>query len=188
MIASATLQRYLCGMRTRVVDGVDTLKALAHPLRITALAELRRTGPSTASELARALGESSGSLSYHLRQLERYGFVTDDVARDARERRWRATAQLTELPASLSNTAEGRAAMAVVRGVQQEHLARQLAALDTVESDEHPDLGHSDYLLRLDDDQLTELAGRLSEVVHEYLDHRGERLVALHVLALPGAP
>ena len=175
-------------MRSQRVDGLETLKALAHPVRVTALAELRRSGPSTASELARTLGESSGSLSYHLRQLERYGFVTDDVARDARERRWRATAQLTELPAALSRTDEGRSAMAVVRGVQQEHLARQLAALEATGAVEHADLGHSDYLLRLDDDQLTELVGRVTEVVHEYLDHRGGRLVALHLLALPGAP
>ncbi len=175
-------------MRARVVDGLETLKALAHPVRINALGELRRSGPSTASELARTLGESSGSLSYHLRQLERYGFVTDDVARDARERRWRATTQLTELPAALSETPEGRSAMSVVRGVQQEHLARQLAALEATSDVEHPDLGHSDYLLRLDDDQLTELVARLTDVVHEYLDHRGDRLVALHLLALPGAP
>lgn len=175
-------------MRARVVDGPETLKALAHPVRINALAELRRSGPATASELARTLGESSGSLSYHLRQLERYGFVTDDVARDARERRWRATTQLTELPSALSETPEGRSAMAVVRGVQQEYLARQLAALDATDGVEHPDLGHSDYLLRLDDDELTELVARLTGVVHEYLDHQGDRLVALHVLALPGAP
>ncbi len=175
-------------MRSQLVDSLETLRALAHPVRVTALAELRRSGPSTASELARTLGESSGSLSYHLRQLERYGFVTDDVARDARERRWRATAQLTELPADLSRTEEGRSAMAVVQGVQQEHLFRRLAALDAADTVEHPALGHSDYLLRLDDDQLTELVGRLTEVVHEYLDHRGERLVALHVLALPGEP
>lgn len=175
-------------MRTRTVEGLETLRALAHPVRINALGELRRSGPSTASELARTLGESSGSLSYHLRQLERYGFVTDDVARDARERRWRATAQLTELPSTLSETDEGRSAMAVVRGVQQEHLSRQLAALDATGTVEHADLGHSDYLLRLDDEQLTELVARLSEVVHEYLDHQGDRVVALHVLALPGAP
>lgn len=175
-------------MRARVVDGLETLKALAHPVRVTALGELRRTGPATASELARTLGESSGSLSYHLRQLERFGFVTDDVARDARERRWRATSQLTELPAALSETHEGRSALAIVRQVQREHLSRQLAVLDAADAVEHADLGHSDYLLRLDDDQLTELVARLTEIVHEYLDHRGDRLVALHLLALPDAP
>ncbi|WP_229053161.1 helix-turn-helix transcriptional regulator [Aeromicrobium sp. Leaf350] len=173
-------------MRTQTVEGIDTLKALAHPIRITALGELRRNGPATASELARTLDESSGSMSYHLRQLERFGFVTDDVARDGRERRWRASAQLTELPAALTRTDEGRSALAVVRGVQQEHLARQLAALDAAGAAARPDLGHSDYLLRLDDADLAELVQRLSDVVHEYLDHEGEHAVALHVLALPG--
>ena len=66
--------------------------------------------------------------------------------------------------------------------------ARQLAALDAADAVEHADLGHSDYLLRLDDDQLTELVARLTGIVHEYLDHRGDRLVALHLLALPDGP
>jgi len=170
-------------MRSRVVDGVETLKALAHPVRMNALGELRRNGPATASELGRVLEESSGSLSYHLRQLERYGFVTDDVARDGRERRWRATAQLTELPPSLTDTAEGRAAMSVVREVQQGHLARQLAALA---GETETAFEHSDYLLRLEPDELRELNQRLHDVVHDYLDHDGTRLVALHLLSLPG--
>jgi DNA-binding MarR family transcriptional regulator len=150
---------------------------------MNALGELRRNGPATASELGRTLGESSGSLSYHLRQLERYGFVTDDVARDGRERRWRATAQLTELPPTLTETAEGRAAMAVVRSVQQGHLARQLAAFaDETETA----FEHSDYLLRLEPEDLRELNQRLHAVVDDFLDHDGGRLVALHLLALPG--
>ncbi len=70
--------------------GSEALKAFAHPLRMSLYAELQRRGPATASQLARALGESSGQTSYHLRQLERHGFVEDDPGRaGGRERWWR---------------------------------------------------------------------------------------------------
>jgi len=70
---------------------VPTLRAMAHPTRIRILTELAPRGPATATGLARLLGESSGSTSYHLRQLSRFGLVEDDPERPAggRERWWR---------------------------------------------------------------------------------------------------
>jgi len=63
--------------------------ALAHPLRLR-LIELLRGEPSTASRLARALGESSGATSYHLRVLARAGLIEDDLEHTGgRERWWR---------------------------------------------------------------------------------------------------
>lgn len=47
-------------------------------------------GPATATQLAARVGESSGVTSYHLRQLERYGFIEEDPDRGSgRERWWR---------------------------------------------------------------------------------------------------
>src|SRR5690606_10755048 len=88
----------------RTVDDLDTLKAIAHPLRTRLLGLLRADGPATAAQLGRVLGESSGSTSYHLRQLERYGFVTDDEEQPSgRERRWRAVHDMTSFPSDLWN-------------------------------------------------------------------------------------
>ena len=56
------------------VTDVRALRALAHPLRTRLLGQLRFHGPATASQLGRAVGESSGATSYHLRQLEACGF------------------------------------------------------------------------------------------------------------------
>jgi DNA-binding transcriptional ArsR family regulator len=79
------LQRYLC-----IVDDVRSLRALAHPLRLELLDLLRFEGPSTASALARRVGESSGATSYHLRQLARHGFIEqDERPPQGRERWWR---------------------------------------------------------------------------------------------------
>ncbi|NEM08874.1 winged helix-turn-helix domain-containing protein [Geodermatophilus normandii] len=75
------------------VDVTDprTLRALAHPLRTGLLALLRSEGPSTASRLGQRLGESSGTTSYHLRQLADLGFVEEVAGQGtARERWWRA--------------------------------------------------------------------------------------------------
>lgn len=83
---------------------VDTrsLRGLAHPLRVRILGELRLRGPSTATRLAGRLGESSGSTSYHLRQLAAYGFVEKGDApagqhKGSRERWWKAAHQVTRL-------------------------------------------------------------------------------------------
>ncbi len=74
------------------------LRALAHPVRIRLLGLLRREGALTASEAGRRLGESSGSTSYHVRQLARYDLVEEAGTGQGRERPWRATAVLTSWP------------------------------------------------------------------------------------------
>ena len=74
-------------------DDPQALHALAHPLRVRLLDTLRGEGPLTASDLARRLGESSGSTSYHLRQLARHGFIEEDTDRSrGRLRYWRHAA------------------------------------------------------------------------------------------------
>jgi DNA-binding transcriptional ArsR family regulator len=79
-----------------VVTDVESLRAIAHPLRARLLGALRTSGPATATELAARFSESSGATSYHLRQLARYGFIVEDEQQPShRERRWRAAAMLT---------------------------------------------------------------------------------------------
>lgn len=83
------------------VGDARALRALAHPLRARLLGELRLRGPATASELGRRLGESSGATSYHLRQLERFGFVAEsDEQPSRRERVWEALHASTRLDPS----------------------------------------------------------------------------------------
>jgi DNA-binding transcriptional ArsR family regulator len=78
------------------VPDVETLRAVAHPIRNRMLALLRHEGPATASALGRRIGESSGSTSYHLRQLARFGFVEEDPDQpNRRDRRWRAVHRVT---------------------------------------------------------------------------------------------
>jgi DNA-binding transcriptional ArsR family regulator len=85
------MQRFLCIPHFRNIDDAQLLRAMAHPLRLRLIGTLTKDGPATASELARRLGESSGSTSYHLRVLAKYHFIEDDPGRNhGRERWWRA--------------------------------------------------------------------------------------------------
>src|SRR3954470_4620267 len=92
------------------VTDVRALRALAHPLRSRLLGQLRLNGPATASRLGRVFGESSGSTSYHLRQLAAYGFVEEVEGQGtARERWWRARHRLTSWRADEIEGQEGGA-------------------------------------------------------------------------------
>ena len=88
--------------------GVEALKALAHPLRVRIFSELTSLGPATASTLAARLGESSGSTSYHLRQLEKHGYVREDPERgNGRDRWWERVPGPIELADAVFDAAPG---------------------------------------------------------------------------------
>lgn len=71
----------------RSID-LESVKVLAHPLRVQLLEALTTFGPHTASGLADRLGESSGATSYHLRQLAKHGFVIEVEGRGTGRERW----------------------------------------------------------------------------------------------------
>jgi DNA-binding transcriptional ArsR family regulator len=110
----------------------EHLRALAHPLRLQLLQVLHADGPSTASQLARRLGESSGATSYHLRALHRAGMVEEAEQRNGRERWWKRSPERLVIPnsvppdASDSERAELQAAHAQIESM---FLERDEAAL-----------------------------------------------------------
>lgn len=73
--------------KSRILDA-GALRALAHPLRVDLYEALSAFGPATASGLGERLGESSGSTSYHLRQLARHGLVREIEGRGTGRERW----------------------------------------------------------------------------------------------------
>lgn len=99
----------------RTLD-LDALKGLAHPLRVQILDALSIYGQFTASGLAERLGESSGATSYHLRQLERHGFVREVAGKGTgRERWWERVPGGISIPTTeLGDSPTGRAASATV--------------------------------------------------------------------------
>ncbi|HEU5331402.1 MAG TPA: winged helix-turn-helix domain-containing protein [Actinocrinis sp.] len=75
--------------RTSLTDP-RAVEALTHELRLKLLEQLMAEGPATASQCARAVGDTPSNCSYHLRVLAKYGWVAPDESDDGRERPWRA--------------------------------------------------------------------------------------------------
>ena len=166
------------------VTDVRALRALAHPLRSKLLGLLRLHGPATASQLGRAVGESSGSTSYHLRQLAAYGFVEEvEGEGTARERWWRARHRLTSWRADDIEAQEGGAEVEdeLIR-IQLDVRGRVLRAW----RDQREALGPAwaaaaslnDHVLRLRPDQARELADELNAVLARWMDEHPSDVAA----------
>jgi DNA-binding transcriptional ArsR family regulator len=91
----------------RALRQTQALHALAHPLRVRILEQLRE--PASAAEVARRLNESRQNLNYHVKELARGGLVR----RTGRRRAGGFTETLYQANAnSLVVTAEGAVALA----------------------------------------------------------------------------
>jgi DNA-binding transcriptional ArsR family regulator len=157
------------------------LKGLAHPLRLRLLGLLREDGPATASMLAARLGESSGATSYHLRQLEGFGFITEDAERGTgRDRWWRAAHQNTCFDeSSLSQDPESRMLGAeflrAIVGAGTDRALRWIEALPNIPEPWNRAGTLSDWGLRLTPEQAQELGAELQAVIERYPRHDPER-------------
>jgi predicted ArsR family transcriptional regulator len=162
--------------RTEVTLDARNLRGIAHPVRVRLLALLRGEGPSTATRLAVRLGLNSGATSYHLRQLERHGFVVEDRERGtARERWWR--------PAHQSTLLDQRAVLASENAELGETYLRAVAAfaadaaqhaIDEWSSvpPEWQGLGTiSDYALRVTPEEFEELLDAVFDILDRYRPH-----------------
>lgn len=185
----------------RHVDSPAALKALAHPLRVRLLAALREAegGAASATDLARTLETDTGSTSYHLRVLARYGFVeeaprVEGAGRHPRERRWRAVHRVNTWDnVGLAATAEGREAGDLMRRRQAEVLVRDVLAFE----DQQAGLeerwlaasGIGDLVVRLTPDSLDLLWDRfyahLDELVAHDADAADARSVSVVVAGFP---
>lgn len=166
----------------RVTDP-RALRALAHPLRIRLLGLLRLHGPSTATLLAQRTAQSSGATSYHLRELERFGFVEDVPGRGTgRERWWQAAHRST----SWSN-ADFSGPAAVVADELQHRIVELRGRLLHSYLEQRASLpapwskvtSFNDLALHLSPDSAQRLAEELSALLQRWRDSEGEE---------PGAP
>jgi len=116
---------------TRKITDAQTMRALAHPVRIALLEELVLGGALTATQLGERIGESPTTCSFHLRQLAKYGFVEEAGGGKGRARPWR----LTSIGISFNNThddpAAELAANVLSRLVHERQLDRYRAWLES---------------------------------------------------------
>lgn len=158
------------------VSDAAALRAVTHPLRARMLGSLRVDGPATASELGRRFGESSGTTSYHLRLLEKFGFIELDPEQpNARDKRWRALHMYTGW--SNAEAAKNPELDEAVRAMKQRQLGNVVEATETYESERErwgaawADVsGHSDHAVRLRPESVAELRERVTEIIFELRD------------------
>lgn len=181
----------------REID-TESLKGLAHPLRVQILDVLSTYGSFTASGLADRLGESSGATSYHLRQLERHGFVREVEGKGTGRERWweRVPGGISLSDRNLADTPASRASSSLVLRQWERNRSQLLAEFVEHGWDELPDVwtNASELTtanLRLTADQLAEVGAAFARFSAEHLDKfrgqnpPGSRPVQVHFNAFP---
>jgi DNA-binding transcriptional ArsR family regulator len=159
------------------------LRGLAHPIRLRLRAELAGRGPATATQLAARIGESSGTTSYHLRQLAACGFVTDEPGLgNGRDRYWRAVHRSTWFDIPVGDLEEREVGGEYLRAVARLYADRVVRFADSIEAAPEqlgPDwsrvAGMSDWHLDLSVEEAEELQRRFHELCAPYRHDPGRR-------------
>ena len=115
----------------RKITDAQTMRALAHPVRIALIEELSMGGPMTATEVGERIGESPTTCSFHLRQLAKYGFVEEAGGGKGRARPWRMTSTGMSFSVTHDDPDAEIAASALSRVLRERQLARYQTWLQT---------------------------------------------------------
>ena len=151
------------------------MRALAHPLRLRLLGELRVRGPQTVGMLSRLVDEAPASVSYHLGNLASYGFVEQapDLARDRRESWWKAAhARTSWEPVDVLDDPEKRAASDAFRRAilhrYQDTLERYLESEATLDRPWVKGTSSADSQFFLTAEELLELRAELEQLTERW--------------------
>ena len=183
-------------LRTLRLTDPRTLRAVAHPLRLSLVGLLRREGPLTATQAGEILGESDALCSFHLRQLAKYGLVEEAGGGRGRERPWRATSHGMWFPGA-AETPEMAAATELLESVIAERYFELLMTWVHEKPTEPMDWQGAalfgDTTLYVTAEELTELGTKLEELLAPLEERRfnpelrpaGSRSVTFLQLAFP---
>ncbi|HYG93247.1 MAG TPA: helix-turn-helix domain-containing protein [Nocardioides sp.] len=111
------------------MTSIEMLRAVHHPTRRRIIDFLGLNGPSRVGLLAGALDEQVGSISHHLRMLERVGVVTQvrELATDGRTSWWRL--DVRSLAWSVDDFADSPADRAQAKAAERVNIDHQLGRL-----------------------------------------------------------
>ena len=161
---------------------------VASPVRLRIM-ELLRDGPATASQLARQLGESSGTTSYHLRLLARAGAIEEDRERGTRRERWWRRPESGVLAPSAADR-EGRAVTAQLFTVffDRDQEARRRFVTRDVSDEWHRAAFAGNWFVALTPEAAAELGTRLFELVDEYRGRAADETAARALVSVSILP
>lgn len=111
------------------MEEIDAITAVHHPVRRRIFDYLGLYGASQVGSLARALEQQVGSISHHLRMLERAGIVerADDPTGDKRTSWWQIARR--SFTWSVEDFAESPADAMLARGAQRANISAQIGRL-----------------------------------------------------------
>lgn len=164
-------------MTDRYVDADPRiLRAIAHPLRASLLYELYARGSATATTLAEAVGEPVNSVSFHLRQLAKYGLIEDDpdaAAGDARQRWWRPSMAegVRVSDRKLEKSPEGRASLEVFRRNAVAHWHALITRFFSSHEENGELWASSDVPMLLTDEEARACNAEVMEVLKRWMEH-----------------
>ena len=163
---------------TRISDPKAVL-AVTHPLRMRLLGELSRRATARVVDLASALGEPANSVSFHLRQLAKYGLIEVNPERsgNGRERWWRMTSDRGfEIDLDAMRQLEGgEAAVGVLRRVAAGHVLALHRAIQEPPATADLPSGQKrtisdDFAVRLSDTELQQMRREFAELLDRWTD------------------
>lgn len=155
---------------------IETLRAVHHPTRRRIIDYLKVHGPSQVGTLARALDQQVGSISHHLRMLERADVVerAGELQTDGRTSWWRlCRLSLTWAPDDFE-TASDRFQARVAEKANAEHhfgrLAQWMRTSESASEEWRRGAFAADFVVAATPDELEEIGALLAETVHRWRD------------------
>jgi DNA-binding transcriptional ArsR family regulator len=180
---------------TLVVEQFDQLRAIAHPLRARIL-ELLVQRPMTMSQLGEVFGETVAKMHYHVRELEKFGFLRLVEKRERGgfiEKYYRAVAREISVAPALLRTTPPNELGQTVQGCLDEMKQEFMRAI--AYGDAHPEApfcftwgGNSLWLTQ---EEFKTLEQQLETLFEPFRQPRGraeERPWIAHFIAHPEAP
>jgi DNA-binding transcriptional ArsR family regulator len=164
----------------RLITDAQTMRALAHPVRLALLEVLQRDGELTATRAAEQLGDSPGNMSWHLQTLAKYGFVEEAGGGKGRSRPWRLVSSSKRFRTNLDElddpgaVAAGDALLTQVLQRGYEETREWMAARRGFSREWQHAAFLSSSLQYLTPEELSEISEEVSAILSRYND-RGER-------------
>ncbi|MFG1666874.1 winged helix-turn-helix domain-containing protein [Streptomyces sp. Y7] len=175
------------------------LMALAHPLRIRLITALRENGPATATQLAAHLGETSGTTSYHLRQLAEHGFIKENAERGTgRDRFWEATNKgvradnIEDFVHHPDRAVRGALGLHIHEAAHNhaKELSTWLHSMSDMPAEWNGSWDISNFTLKLSPEDARELEGEIHDLIESYREKEADKpsddlALRLHIHAFP---
>jgi DNA-binding transcriptional ArsR family regulator len=178
----------------RVLTGADLkafYKALANPVRRDILTYLGKHGEANSTSVAKALGESTGTTSYHLRKLADLKLIEEIEDRgDGRERWWKSQMKDIYTPPGLEMTPDEREAALKLGALKMSHdlglVTRAYAGYDSAEGWNQIYRGG----LHLTKEQVTSFVEEYQNLLWKYVTEpgkhpEGSRALAVRLIVVP---